>query len=356
MTQNGIDRRHLLKLIGVGGAALVGAGAGGGAVWSRLTAFASPEEARAAAGTSMACVLSPAKTEGPYFVDEKLNRADIRIDPSDNSVQAGVPLQLTIRGVRRRPRLRSGRRARRSTSGTRTRRAPTRTSSSNGTVGKKYLRGFQTSDADGAVRFTTVYPGWYQGRTIHIHFKVRLFDGSSETYEFTSQIFFDESTNNTVMSLPAYNRGRTRDTLNANDNVYGSDGARLLTSASGSAAAGYSAIFDVGLSGLPATAAKTDSKLSAALTSAAFGRTANGQRRLTLTLDVDETVSADIRLLRGATTLTRRQFASLKAGTRKPALVLPKKVAGGSARLQVTMKDAAGNTKVARRTVAVPKA
>ena len=99
MTENGIDRRQLLKLVGAGGAALVGAGAVEGGVWSRIAAFAAPEDAAAAAGTSLACVLSPAKTEGPYFVDEKLKRADIRIDPSDNSVQAGVPLQLTIRAV-----------------------------------------------------------------------------------------------------------------------------------------------------------------------------------------------------------------------------------------------------------------
>jgi protocatechuate 3,4-dioxygenase beta subunit len=356
MTENGIDRRRLLQLIGAGGVALVGAGAGGGAVWSRLSAFASPEDAEAAAGTSMACVLSPAKTEGPYFVDEKLNRADIRLDPSDNSVQAGVPLRLTIRCFD-------------SDRGC----APVKGATvdvwhanaagtysdvaQNGTVGKKYLRGFQTTDANGAVEFTTVYPGWYQGRTIHVHFKVRLYDSSSETYEFTSQIFFDEAINNAVMAQPAYNRG-ARTTVNANDNVYGSDGARLLASATGGTSAGYAAVFDVGLSGLPASASAgtTANTVEASLTKAAFGRAANGQRRLTLTLDVEETVSADVRLLRGSTVLTRRRFASLKAGTRRPALVLPKRVAAGSARLQVTLKDAAGKTKTARRTVKVPAA
>jgi hypothetical protein len=223
-------------------------------------------------------------------------------------------------------------------------------------VGLKFLRGFQVTDSTGLAKFVTVYPGWYQGRTVHIHFKVRLFDGSSETYEFTSQIFFDEATNNTVLALPAYNRGRTRDTLNANDNVYGSDGAQLLTDANGSTSAGYAATFDVGLSGLPAGASSTDTKLAASLTAAAFDRTAGGQRRLTLTLDVDEPVSADVRLLRGNTLLARRKVAKLKAGTRKPTLLLAKKVGAGNARLQVTMKDAAGNTKVARRTVQVPKA
>jgi protocatechuate 3,4-dioxygenase beta subunit len=352
MTENGIDRRHLLKLIGAGGAALVGVGAEGG-VFSRLAAFASPEDAAAATGTSLSCVLSPAKTEGPYFVDEKLNRADIRVDPTDNSVQAGIPLQLTIRAFD-------------SDRGC----APVQGATidvwhcnaqgsysdvaQNGTVGKKYLRGLQKTDAAGAVKFTTIYPGWYRGRTIHIHFKVRLFDGSSETYEFTSQIFFDEQVNNTVLSQAAYNRGRTRDTLNANDNVYGSDGSQLIASTTGAPAAGYAAVFDVGLSGLPASASTSDAKVAATLTKAAFD-SAGGQRRLTTTLVLGETVSADLRLLRGGTTVARRQVATLKAGTRRPTLLLAKKVAVGSAQLQVTLKDAAGNTKIARRTVQVPK-
>jgi len=354
MTENGIDRRHLLKLLGAGGVALVGAGVAGGG-WSRIAAFAAPEDAAAATGTAMACVLTPAKTEGPYFVDEKLNRSDIRVDPTDNSVQAGVPLQLTIRTFD-------------SDRGC----APVEGATvdvwhcsaqglysdeaQNGTAGKKFLRGLQKTDSAGAARFTTIYPGWYQGRTIHIHFKVRLLDGSSKTYEFTSQIFFDESLNNTVMALPAYNRGRTRDTLNANDMVYGSDGAQLLASATGGTSAGYATVFDVGLAGLPASArlGTADSKLSASLTKAAFDRTAGGQRRLTVTLAVGETVSAEVRLVRNGATLARRRLATLTGGTRRPTLLLAKSVAAGSAQLRVTLKDAAGNTKVARRTVTVP--
>ena len=41
-----------------------------------------------------ACVVRPEQTEGPYFVDEKLNRADIRVDPTDGSLSPGVPLRL----------------------------------------------------------------------------------------------------------------------------------------------------------------------------------------------------------------------------------------------------------------------
>jgi protocatechuate 3,4-dioxygenase beta subunit len=49
------------------------------------------------------------------------------------------------------------------------------------TSGKKFLRGHQITDNNGTVRFTTIYPGWYQGRDIHIHDKVRMFSGSEKT-------------------------------------------------------------------------------------------------------------------------------------------------------------------------------
>jgi hypothetical protein len=201
-----------------------------------------------------------------------------------------------------------------------------------------------------------VYPGWYQGRAVHIHFKVRHYDGASATYEFTSQIFFDESVNDTVMRQAAYRRGRPRDTLNAGDTIYGSDGSQLIASTSGGASAGYAATFDVGLTGVPAgasSAGSTGSTVAASLTATRFGRTARGLRRLALTVDVDEAVSADAKLVRGGRTIARRQVA-LKAGTRKPALVLAKGVAAGSASLVLTLKDAAGNRKVVRRTVNVP--
>jgi protocatechuate 3,4-dioxygenase beta subunit len=87
-------RWKLLGLAGAAGAVYVaGAGHDG-----RLFGFVDVGEsaAQAANGQGLACVLSPAKTEGPYFVDEKLNRRDIRVDPSDGSVEQGVPLRLTI--------------------------------------------------------------------------------------------------------------------------------------------------------------------------------------------------------------------------------------------------------------------
>ena len=83
-THQRLSRRETFRLAGAAGAmALVGRNIAG--------------ESCAAQGVSaLSCVVSPPLTEGPYFVDEKLNRSDIRTDPSDGSVTAGVPLMLTV--------------------------------------------------------------------------------------------------------------------------------------------------------------------------------------------------------------------------------------------------------------------
>jgi hypothetical protein len=53
--------------------------------------------ARGSDAASLSCVATPEQTEGPYFVDERLHRSDIRVDPSDGSMQEGLPLTLEIR-------------------------------------------------------------------------------------------------------------------------------------------------------------------------------------------------------------------------------------------------------------------
>ncbi|HXA53200.1 MAG TPA: hypothetical protein VNV86_22940, partial [Candidatus Acidoferrum sp.] len=67
----------------------------------------------------------------------------------------------------------------------------------NNSSGKKFLRGYQTTDDTGAVNFTTIYPGWYSGRTVHIHFRIRTYSGSTKLDEFVAQIFFDDTLTDT---------------------------------------------------------------------------------------------------------------------------------------------------------------
>ena len=203
---------------------------------------------------SSSCVLTAALTEGPYFVDEKLNRSDIRSDPTTGVISTGVPLSLTFNVTRFASNActpltgayldvwhcdSSGTYSDVSGNGNGT-----------GGAGKKFLRGYQITDANGVAAFTTVYPGWYQGRAVHVHFKLRLFAGTAKTYEFTSQFFFDESLTDKVHALSPYNSKGRRDTVNTTDGIYNSlstaakAALTLQASASGS---GYAGIINLGV-------------------------------------------------------------------------------------------------------------
>jgi protocatechuate 3,4-dioxygenase beta subunit len=331
-----VTRRQALGIAGATGAALLLRTGPGGA-------FSAGLDIEAASAAS--CVLTPAKTEGPYFVDEKLNRADIRAG------EDGVTLALTIQVVD----------ADRDC-------APVAGAtvdvwhanagglysdeSANGTVGKTYLRGYQVTGGDGKATFTTIFPGWYRGRAIHIHYKVRLFDGSSTSFEFTSQLFFDPSLESKILATSAYASRGEPDTSNASDNIYGSDGDELLVplTASGD---GYSGTFVAGLSGVPDTTSTTN-VVDGAVSSAKVRRGSSGKRVLEVGLDLGETVTAAAVLTRSGKTLATRT-KKLKAGSRTLAVSIPSKVAAGSARLTLTLTDGAGKTKTKRRTVNIPK-
>lgn len=174
----------------------------------------------ALAQTTFACLPADAMTEGPYWVEEQLNRSDIRADPSTNTIKTGTPLALKINLYQS------------SANGC----SPLANAmidiwhcdaaglysdeAANNTVGQKFLRGFQMTDSNGTVNFTTIYPGWYSGRAVHIHVRVRTYSGSTMIGQFVSQFFFDDSTTDSVFTASPYSTRRTRDTRNANDMVY----------------------------------------------------------------------------------------------------------------------------------------
>lgn len=196
--------------------------------------------APAASGAAPACVVKPALTEGPYFVDEKLNRSDIRTDPSNSSTKPGALLKLDFRVSRV------------GTGGACTALTGATVDvwhcdagglysdvSANQTVGQKFLRGYQTTDANGACSFTTVYPGSYQGRAVHIHFKIR-----SGSQTFTSQLFFDDSFTNQVYAQSPYRSGSR--TLNSQDSIF-RDADNQLTLDVKADGNGYASTFDIGM-------------------------------------------------------------------------------------------------------------
>lgn len=201
----GLSRREVLARGAAGAVALSGLGA---------------------AVQALAADATPGMTEGPYWVDEMLNRSDIREDPSTGQVALGFPLRLTINvsqldaagkpsplpgayvdiwhcnaiGVYSDVAMQN-------------------------TVGQKFLRGYQVTDARGMVKFVTVYPGWYSGRTVHIHFRVRVYDAATDTvtYNQVSQLFFNDVLTDAVHLLAPYNQHPNRDTDNATDSIYNAD-------------------------------------------------------------------------------------------------------------------------------------
>jgi protocatechuate 3,4-dioxygenase beta subunit len=83
-----------------------------------------------------------------------------------------------------------------------------------------FLRGYQMTDDNGTVQFTTIYPGWYEGRAIHIHIKVRDYDGSNETLEWTSQFYLNNSINELAHTQPPYSEHGPVPMTNEEDFIY----------------------------------------------------------------------------------------------------------------------------------------
>jgi len=197
---------------------------------------------------SSSCVVRPELTEGPYYVDEELLRSDIRSDPSDGTIRPGALLALTFNV----------------SSAATSACSPLAgaivdvwhcdalgvysdvSDPSFNTSGKKFLRGYQVTGSDGVARFTTIYPGWYQGRAVHIHFKIRSAASAASAYEFTSQLFFDDSLTDQVHATEPYASKGQRTLRNSGDGIYNGGGSQLVLDVTGTAD-GYAATFSIAL-------------------------------------------------------------------------------------------------------------
>lgn len=105
-----------------------------------------------------------------------------------------------------------------------------------------FLRGRQVADANGKVAFTSIFPGWYQGRATHIH--VHIYDSSGNSLLVT-QIAFPEGSNSAVVQVNAasqygYAKGMSGYTYNANDNVFSDGVSTEMSNISGSISTGFS--------------------------------------------------------------------------------------------------------------------
>lgn len=237
-----LSRREVLALFGAGGVSMIaaacvpaatGSSTPGTTVGSTASASASatavenapaPAPSSAAAATATAipsCVVVPELTEGPYYVDVDLERSDIRPNTGDGAVSEGATLEIgwlvsQVDGDACAP--------------------------LTGVIvdlwhcdalgvysgvqgdGGDFLRGFQRTDGNGRATFTTIYPGWYSGRAVHIHFKIRTDPDADAGFEATSQLFFDDAFSAEVFATGVYAAKGTQDVPNGQDGIYQQSG------------------------------------------------------------------------------------------------------------------------------------
>lgn len=192
MEHEELNRRDVLKSIGgVGLAAVFSAGA------LRLLG----DEAEAAT----TCLLTPEVTEGPYWVENKLTRRNI------TEGKAGLPLVIRFTVVN----AKTCKAIRNADVEIWHCDALGNYSAVNGAT-SRYLRGHQKSNSIGKAEFLTIFPGWYRGRTPHIHMRVSV--GGNLVH--TGQIFFNEKIAAAVYKQAPYARRGVYDTSHASDNIY----------------------------------------------------------------------------------------------------------------------------------------
>jgi protocatechuate 3,4-dioxygenase beta subunit len=231
-----LSRREAVALLGASGAAL-------------LASCRRPDIVREESGVVLpSCVVRPEQTLGPYFVEERLNRSDIRSDPSNGKLMAGALLALSFTVSR------VGASSCTPLPGAQ---VDVWQCDADGiysdvtdprfnTVGQKFLRGHQLTNPAGFAGFTTIYPGWYQGRTVHIHFKVRTTPAAAQGYQFVSQLYFDDAFTDRVFASAPYASRAKRSTRNDQDGIFRRGGAQLMLDVKQSGDR-YAASFDIGL-------------------------------------------------------------------------------------------------------------
>ncbi len=250
-----LSRRTILGWLGSALGAVIVAGCGGGGssattstTGTTTTGTTSSTSSGGTTSSTGTCTVTPEGEIGPYFTDDSAtayDRSNILSNLDGSDTQTGIPLTLHIyvydaentcaamQGVQvdiwhcNAPGVYSN-------------------EAVENTTGQSWLRGYQLTDATGLVTFTTIVPGWYSGRTTHIHLRLRSkYSEASSTSDGTNttQLFFPQATINTINSSVApYSSHGTNPTTNAGDRVYASQtkGEMELT-LSGNVTNGYTA-------------------------------------------------------------------------------------------------------------------
>jgi protocatechuate 3,4-dioxygenase beta subunit len=244
MVNDSIGRGRALRLLG--------AISGGVLLARRAAGEASAATASTQASSPATCAVTPEGEIGPFFADDAaagFRRGTILSNLDGTGVQTGVPLTLSVT-------VRDAKNACAAVAGSQVdiwhcnAHGVYSDEPSENTTGQTWLRGYQITDANGRVTFKTIVPGWYHGRTTHIHLRVRsayseTSSGSDGTN--TTQVFFPQSLIDRLSaSVAPYSSQGANSTTNASDHVYATETRRAtLLSLTGSPASGFAAAFTV---------------------------------------------------------------------------------------------------------------
>ena len=214
--------RPLTRRAWLGGAALT------------VLGIAGIKPSRSGAAADVSCILTPEQTEGPYYIaGEKLRRNITDGHP-------GTPLMLhatVVDATTCRP-IRNA-----AVDIWHADAAGVYSGFGSGASSRTFMRGIQRTNATGLAIFRTVYPGWYQGRTVHIHVKVHV--GGNVVH--TGQLYFPDSLTDAVYRNAPYSSRPNRTTRNADDMIYRNGGSRSMLSVKKSRAGVYVASITMGV-------------------------------------------------------------------------------------------------------------
>ena len=230
MTTKRINRREAIGAIGAAAGAAIAFGCSNSATSPSATTTTDTTTG----STNSACAVTPTETLGPYPSVTDIFRSDIR------ETKTGTVLTLTIKVVN----VNANCAAVSAANVEIWQCDATGNYSEYGTqTSQTYLRGIQTTNNNGEVTFTTIYPGWYQGRATHIHVEVTI-NGVSRK---VTQIAFPESINNTVYATGVYASRGSNPMTNLSDGIFADSLASELVTPAGSPTSGYTASCQVAL-------------------------------------------------------------------------------------------------------------
>jgi protocatechuate 3,4-dioxygenase beta subunit len=197
------------SLVRLGGALVTAAGGG---------ALLSPEAKsgnKAVESGAVQCVLTPELTEGPFYIAGEKVRRDIR----DGHPGTVLTLRLRVLDASSCKPIKGA-----AVDVWHADAAGNYSGFGSGASSRTFLRGIQKTNADGVAVFTTIYPGWYQGRTVHIHVKVHV--GGRVVH--TGQLFFSDTLTDAVYRAAPYKDRPNRDVRNTQDSIFVNGGKRGL--------------------------------------------------------------------------------------------------------------------------------